>query len=201
MIGNPLEKISLEITNSQTINKFLELLLAFGLGMLAYALHGIMKNPIGIPGHHGLIFMGVLMTARLTTGNSASGTAAAIGTGSIILFGPLGLSDPFRIITYMLPGIALDLLFLVPGQQRKLHRQLLVAAFTGGLAYMTIPLVRIIMLGLTGLPYPAVAKYGLIIPALSFFLFGFVGGASGKIANKMIAWLSRNITPPFRSGR
>jgi hypothetical protein len=198
MIGNPLEKISLEITKSQTINKFLELLLAFGLGMLAYALHGIMKNPIGIPGHHGLIFMGILMTARLTTGNSASGTAAAIGAGSIILFGPLGLSDPFRIITYMLPGVALDLLFLVPKEQKRMPGQLLLASLAGGLAYMTIPLIRIIMLGMTGLPYPAVAKYGFLIPLFGFFFFGFAGGVSGKLLNKALAWLGQRWAP--RSG-
>lgn len=187
MIGNPQEKISLEITRYQSINRLLELLLAFGLGMLAYTLHGVMKNPLGIPGHHGLVFMGILMAARLTSGNPASGTAASIGVGSIILFGPPGLSDPLRIITFMLPGIALDLLFLPVSPARSLPRQLLAASLLGGVAYMTIPLLRLLLLVLTGLPYPSVAKSGIVIPLAGFFLFGLAGGFSGKMVNKLIS--------------
>jgi hypothetical protein len=190
MIGNPQEKISLDLTNNQIINRILELLMAFGAGMLAYALHGIMKNPIGVPGHHGLIFMGIMMATRLTSGNSGAGTAASIGVGSIILFGPMGFSDPLRIITYMLPGITLDMLFLLVHQHRGLSRQILLSAIFGGAAYMTIPLLRIALWGVAGLPYPAITKYGVAIPLISFFLFGLAGGLSGKLINRLIKLLN-----------
>lgn len=192
MIGNQQEKISLEITSSHILNRILELLLAFGAGMLAYALHGIMKNPIGVPGHHGLIFMGIIMTARLTTGNSASGTAASIGVGSIILFGPLGFADPFRMVTYMLPGIILDLLYLMPKSNRTFTKQLLVAALFGGLAFMSIPLIRTVMMGLTGIPYIAAMKYGIFIPIISFFFFGFAGGTAGKLVNRLLKFIFKH---------
>jgi hypothetical protein len=183
MPGIQSEKISLQITDNYYVNLLIQLLLSFGLGIIAYSFHGLLKNSIGIPGHQGLIYMAILITAKLTSGSRVSGTLAAMGTGTIILLGPAGFSEPLRIAAYMLPGLLLDPLFLFH-QRKGLIRSLISVSLIGGLAYMAIPALKIFLVAIAGIPYPAIAKYGMPMTLFSFFFFGLTGSIAGFLAHQ-----------------
>lgn len=189
MSGHRYQKISLQVIDNQSLRILLEWLFSFGCGMMAYAFQGILKNPIGIPGHHGLMFMAFLLLAKTATRNRASGVASSLGVSFIILMGPMGFSDPFRMVTYMLPGIALDAIMLPESRMKGKWFRAILPAVAGGIAYMMIPLFRIIMMGITGVPYPGAIKYGVALTLLSFLLFGLAGSAAG--------WTMQRISRPI----
>jgi hypothetical protein len=54
-----------------------------------------------------------------------------------------------------------------------------VIALISGLAYMFIPLTRVVLNALTAYPYMALVKYGPVYTILSFFFFGMLGGSLG----------------------
>ena len=57
---------------------------------------------------------------------------------------------------------------------------LMVIAIISGLAYMAIPISRMILNALTAYPYMAFVKHGVIYTILSFFFFGMLGGLLGS---------------------
>ena len=77
---------------------------------------------------------------------------------------------------YMLPGLLLDVLYIAfPGERKEF----IFIGIIAGLAYVSIPISRLIIHWSTGFPYGTFIKYGIWGPLLSFFSFGMIGGILG----------------------
>ena len=75
------------------------------------------------------VFMFWLITARIVTGRTGAATLAALVQGlMVMLVGVMGNHGLLSIITYSMPGLAIDLVYLLP----RLHPRLL--AVLAGLA-------------------------------------------------------------------
>ncbi len=153
-----------------------EYLVLFGVGIIAILLHSRLKSPIGIPGHHGLEFMALMMAGRTASKIPWASSISSLGIGLVLLFPVFGFKDPFMGMSYMLPGFMIDVFFNL---SRQLKWQMLILAFASGLAYFTIPLSRVLIHAVSGYPYSSFIKYGYVIPLVSFFLFGMAGGIVG----------------------
>lgn len=177
MIGKLLQKNISERFHSPALSYVLEAILLLGLGMLAITLHAKWRYPLNIPGHHGMEFMAILMLGRsLSRFRFASGISS-LGIGVLLLFPVFGFSDPMMGFNYMLPGFALDLLYSRMTGIRKMWPR---AALVAGAAYLLIPASRLAMMFIAGFPYAVFLKHGFIVPLLSFFIFGAMGGLIGS---------------------
>lgn len=176
MNGNSQEKRSYETSLSLSTATILEILLLFVAGGLVAYMHFNLRIPLNIPGHHGLEFMGVYALIRLTSHFKYACTIAMLGTGIVLLIPGAGGGAMLHGFSYLLPGIILDLGYML-GKDRI--RSLIVIALISGLAYMVIPLTRVVLNALTSYPYMALVKYGSVYTILSFFFFGMLGGSLG----------------------
>jgi len=151
-----------------------QILILFAAGFGAVVLHARFRNPIGIPGHHGLEFMALAVATALSFRFRLRGVIFALGAGSALFLPFIGFTDPFAEIVFMLPAIILCLLadaFRVGGKAGAL----LLFAF-GGLAYMAIPLSRLAIHATTGFPYKSL----LMNPFYTTFMH-FAFGVAGTI--------------------
>lgn len=162
----------------------LEVLLLFLLGSIAIVLHAKLKIPLGIPGRHGLEFMAIFAIARLASKYQYAASIAAIGAGSFALIPFLGFTDPFMAIVFFIPGILLDVLFMI---FQKNANKMFIVALICGIAYASIPITREIISLTLGIPYHSLMK-GFFFPILTHSAFGFAGGLLGasiiKLTNK-----------------
>lgn len=165
------KSISKALVNKSTLITVIEFLIAFGLGALAVTLHARLRMPIRIPGHHGLEFMALLFMGKALMKTRFSGTFFSFGTGTMLFIPFLGFSDPFAPIVYMLPGIIVDLVNFV---QPKAYKKIYLTAIIGGLAYVSIPITRVIITFLTGYMYKSLALHPLYT-IVSYFMFGLAG--------------------------
>ncbi len=94
------------------IAKVLEVFLLFLAGVLAIVLHERLRNPINIPGHHGIEFMAVILAVRLSSKMKWATSISALGIGIFILFPVLGFKDPMMGFNYMLPCVFMDLAYI-----------------------------------------------------------------------------------------
>jgi hypothetical protein len=162
--------------NSQTENllKVLEILLLVGIGVLAIALRGRLRMGMNLPGHHGIYFMALLLLARRNAKGSIATTWSALGIGTMLLFPVLGFRDPLQAFVYVLPGIVLDLIFLFSPE--KLRKNAFYLAMAAGVAWMSIPLTRLGIVLITGIPYDSFMKHGYLYPQFAWFMSGSIGG-------------------------
>lgn len=159
------------LVNKSVLQEVAEIILAFGLGILAVTLHAKLRIPIRIPGHHGLEFMALLIISKQLTNTKFSGSIFSLGAGVMLIIPFLGFKDPYAPIVYMLPGILLDLFFTIGIFKKK---TIFITALLGGLAYSLIPVTRAIIMLLTGFVYKNMIA-GPWYPIMSFFAFGFAG--------------------------
>jgi hypothetical protein len=153
----------------------IELLIPTILGMLAITAHARLKLHLGIPGHHGLVFMALMMIVRKTSKIKWSSLLFSAGVGSMLYIPFLGFEDPFAVFVYLWPGIIFDL-FYVPNVTKQTKTWYI--AIIAGLAYSTIPVSRFILGIFTGIVHKSVLQ-GLSIPFLVFFAFGLLGSLIG----------------------
>lgn len=172
MNGKMLQKTLSEQSHRTIISGVLRILLFLCLGMAAVLIHSRLKTPLNIPGKHGLIFMAIFVGIRLSSGFKYAASIASIGAGFMIFMPIAGFSDPFAAFHYLLPGITLDLLSL---KNKSWHNKLFFVLLISGLAYMMVPVSKMIFMLVAGIPYGAFIKHGILAPVF-FFLFGSTGG-------------------------
>jgi len=156
-----------------------QILIVFAAGFGAVILHSRFRNPIGMPGHHGLEFMALATMTALFFRFRMRGVVFALGAGSALFLPFLGFTDPFAEFVFMLPAIVLCLLsdaIKVSGKAATL----VLLAF-GGLAYMTIPLARLIIHAATGFPYKS-----LLVSPVYITIMHFAFGAAGALLGYLI---------------
>lgn len=172
-----------------TITKVFEVILLLMAGVLAIVLHERLRSPINIPGHHGMEFMAIILAARLSSKIKWASSISAIGIGIFILFPVLGFKDPMMGFNYMLPCFFLDVAYQAI---RNNKYSLVLFSIAAGLAYMLIPISRIIITLTTAYPYATFLKHGIITPVATFFLFGMMGGLLGTGLFKLGKKVFRN---------
>ncbi len=158
------------------ISQVLEVVLLILAGVLAIVLHARLRSPINIPGHHGMEFMAIILATRLASKLKWASSLSAFGIGIFILFPVLGFKDPMMGFNYMLPCIIMDLAYHL--FQDSKHNKIFLSV-AAGVAYMMIPISRIITTSITGFPYSSFLKHGFVTPVLTFMLFGLMGGILG----------------------
>lgn len=187
MNGNVQQKNLLkEYLTNNTLAKTLEIIILFLAGALAIVLHARLRIPMNIPGHHGIEFMAIILTARLSSNMKWASSISAIGIGVFIFFPVLGFTDPMMGFNYMLPCFFMD--FAWQNARTKKYASFLLA-LAAGIAYMLIPLSRIVTTLTTAYPYSSFIKHGYITPVITFLIFGFLGGLLGtgiyKLGNRL----------------
>lgn len=183
MDGKQVQKSISAPSLSGTVPLVIEYLILFGIGVIAIMLHARLRTPLNIPGHHGLEFMALLMAGRLASNIKMASSISSLGIGFMFLFPVFGFSDPFMGISYMFPGFIIDVLYNMR-RQHKWH--LFELALIAGVAYMAIPISRLIIHLLTGYPYSSFIKHGYLIPMIFHFLSGLVGGFVGAGVTSVI---------------
>ncbi len=153
-----------------------EYLLLIGIGMIAITLHARFRMGFNIPGHHGITFMTMMIMGRSISKMPWASTISAIGVGALLFVPILGFKDPFMAMVFILPGFMLDLLY---GSFQKVSNKAWFIALSAGIAYMMIPLIRMVINLTTGFPYFTFVKHGYFIPVLTHLIFGLIGGLTG----------------------
>lgn len=150
----------------------LEVILLALLGAIAVVLRTKLRVPLQIPGHHGMEVMAVILIGRKISALPVASTISTL-TAALMMWMPfMGMRDPFLPVVYILMGVTIDLLF---GTLKKFTPNFFFFSLLGGIAYMMIPLSRIV-LQISGLyVYPSLVREGFLYPVLSHFLFGAIG--------------------------
>jgi hypothetical protein len=172
MNGKPQVK---SISRALPVNTvILEIILLSLLGALAMILRARLRVPIQLPGHHGLEVMAILMIGRKISTIPVATTISAVAGGLTTLFPFMGFGDPFMLPIYILLGVFIDVIYmLVP----SFRNYFLLLILLGGLAYMLIPLSRILIVTAGLYQYPSLARNGFLYPVMTHFMFG-AGGAT-----------------------
>lgn len=166
----------------------LKVLLWMGIGAFALFLHLRLKSPLRMPGHHGIEFMSLLILLRLSSNYRWATTISSLGMGTFLLLPIISFNDPLLGINYLIPGIIIDVLFNTFHLSKS---QFIRAAFMAGLAYISIPISKLVFALISGVPSTTFIKNGFILPFISFFMFGSVGGLLGSILQKPIQKFNR----------
>ncbi len=176
MNGNLQQKKSYAGSHSGSGALVLELFYLMLAGAFATFLHHKLRVPLNLPGHHGLEFMAIFTFIRMSSGMRYAASIAMIGTGIVLLMPGFGAASPLHSIGYLLPGIVLDLLY---GISKNWTKNILHITLIAGIAYMSIPLSRLILFIVSGYPNMAFIKFGPAYTIMSFFFFGMLGGMLG----------------------
>ncbi len=159
---------TLDLSYSLTIR---EAIVLFLLGALAMVIRAKLRIPLGLPGHHGIEFMLLIIIGKQLSKFRFAGAVSALGIVAMAFVPGFGFSDPFMALVFTVPCLLIDLFWLL--FQKYEYKILLVALFAG-LAYFSIPLVRTVLSTFTGVMYPSLLKG--MVPFASHFIFGATGG-------------------------
>lgn len=152
------------------LTDFTEIILLAGIGAAGVLIHAYLRMPMKLPGHHGVIYMALLLSGRLISNKKFASSFSSIGAAVMLLI-PLGFKDPFIPVIYLFPGYLVDICYNTFAANKKVF----LLAIVCGLAYMTIPITRIFITLVTGFPYGSFAT-GFLYPLFTHFAFGLVGG-------------------------
>lgn len=156
-----------------------QILILFAAGFGAVILHSRFRNPIGLPGHHGLEFMALATITIMMFRFQLRGVIFSLGAGAALFLPFLGFKDPFAEIVFMLPAIVLGLLVDAIKLSKKISAFIL--PIFGGLAYMAIPLARLVIHAVTGFPYKS-----LLLSPIYVCIMHFAFGAAGTLLGYLI---------------
>jgi len=156
----------------------LEALLLIGSGALAVVLHQSFRLSLGLPGHHGIEWMALLIMGRSFSRFRGAGTLASLGAAGMSMLPLWGaVNDPFIWLIYLLPGPVMDIAF------RYLPRYagtFWFLSILGGLAHITKPVARLVITVLSGWSFGSF-RFGVVYPITSHFLYGMIGGLLGAL--------------------
>ena len=157
--------------------KWWEALLLFGSGVLAVVLHRAYDMSLGLPGHHGIEWMALMILGRASSRFRGAGSLTSIGASFASTMPLLHSDNPYTWLFYLLPGPVMDFAFrYLPRYADKLWFLVLL----GGLAHATKPVGQLAINLLTGWPFGSF-RYGVVYPFASHLLFGMIGGLVGAL--------------------
>jgi hypothetical protein len=158
-----------------------EILLLTLIGAIGVLFHAKFRLPLHIPGHWGVVYMALLFSGRLFSQKKYASSLSSIGAAFMLLL-PLGFKDPFMPVMYMLPGLCVDVFYAL--FKSKNHHFIFIGLLSG-IAYMTIPLIRLFISISTGMFYGSLAT-GFLYPVFMHFVCGSIGGLIALGAFKII---------------
>ncbi len=156
-------------------------LLLLGVGVLAVVLHSVLDRDLGLPGHHGLEWMALLVAARQTSRFRWAATVASVGAAAVSPLPLMGFGDPFIALVFLLPGPIIDVSYRLAG---NLQDKLWFLALLGGLAHASKPVVRLAISTILGWPYGSLL-YGFGYPLVSHIFWGVLGASIGVAAIRL----------------
>ena len=149
----------------------------FGGGVLAVVLHRAYDMSLGLPGHHGMEWMALMIMGRASSRFRGAGTITSLGASLASTLPFLHGGNPFTWLFYLLPGPVMDFAFrYFPGIANKVWFLVLL----GGLAHVTKPIGQLTVNLITGWPFGSF-RYGVLYPFASHLLFGMIGGLVGAL--------------------
>lgn len=152
-------------------------LLLLGGGVMAVVLHRATDLSLGLPGHHGLEWMAIMILGRASSRYRGAGTLTSIGASAASLMPGLRSDNPYTWLFYLLPGLVMDFCFYYAP---RLTNQMWFLVLLGGLAHVTKPLIQLGINLLTGWPFGSF-RYGVLYPIASHLFFGMIGGLLGAL--------------------
>jgi len=156
---------------------WLEALLLIGGGVMAVVLHRALDMSLGLPGHHGIEWMAIMILGRASSKYRAAGTLTSVGASFASVLPFLHGDNPMTWVYYLLPGPVMDLAFrYLPRYANKLWFMVLL----GGIAHMTKPIGQLTVNLVTGWPIGSF-RFGVLYPFASHLLFGMIGGLLGAL--------------------
>lgn len=156
---------------------WVEALLLIGGGVMAVVLHRALDTSLGLPGHHGIEWMAIMILGRASSKFRGAGTLTSMGASFASVLPFLHGDNPFTWIYYLLPGPVMDLAFrYLPRYANKIWFMILL----GGFAHMTKPIAQVTVKLLTGWPIGSF-RFGVVYPFASHLLFGMIGGFLGAL--------------------
>jgi len=154
-----------------------EALLLIGGGVTAVVLHRALDGSLGLPGHHGIEWMALLILGRASSRFRGAGTLTSISASLASMLPFLQGGNSFAWLFYLLPGLVMDFAFrYLPRYANKLWFLVLLA----GLAHATKPIGQLTINLITGWPFGSF-RYGVLYPFASHLLFGMIGGLLGAL--------------------
>ena len=154
-----------------------EALLLLGSGVLAVVLHRAYDMSLGLPGHHGIEWMALMILGRASSRFRGAGSITSLGASFASTLPLLHSDNPYTWLFYLLPGPVMDFAFrYFPSYANKIWFMVLL----GGLAHATKPVGQLITNLLTGWPFGSF-RYGVAYPFASHLLFGMIGGLIGAL--------------------
>jgi hypothetical protein len=148
-----------------------------GGGVMAVILHRTTDLSLGLPGHHGIEWMAIMILGRASSRFRGAGTLTSIGASFASVLPFLHGNNPFTWIFYLLPGPVMDLAFrYLPRYADKLWFLVLL----GGFAHVTKPIGQLTVNLLTGWPIGSF-RFGVVYPFASHILYGMIGGMLGAL--------------------
>jgi hypothetical protein len=151
--------------------------LLIGSGVTAVVVHRAIDLSLGLPGHHGIEWMALMIIGRASSRFRGAGTLTSIGASFASTLPFLHGENPFTWLFYLLPGPVMDLAFrYLPRYANKLWFM----ALLGGFAHATKPVGQLIFNLITGWPFGSF-RYGVVYPFASHLLFGMIGGLLGAL--------------------
>lgn len=154
----------------------IEIVFLLLLGVSAVALQSALRYPFKLHGRHGLELIGLLMTGRLISRRRWAATTSSVGAAAFSLLPFLGFKDPMRHITFLLPGIIIDLGFMLSA------RSVILTALLGAAAHVSKPIFRLIA---AGFAYSSLAD-GVLFPIVLHMLFGGIGATAASLASRAL---------------
>ncbi len=154
-----------------------EALLLIGGGVTAVVLHRAYDLSLGMPGHHGIEWMALMIIGRASSRFRGAGSLTSIGASFASTLPFLQGENPFTWLFYLLPGPVMDIAYrYLPRYANKLWFMMVL----GGLAHATKPVSQLTMNLITGWPFGSF-RYGVAFPFVSHFFFGMIGGLLGAL--------------------
>ena len=145
------------------------------LGIIAIAIHSKIRIPMHMPGKQGILFIALVVTGRGLSRFPFAASIICTGSALFLLTPMLGFSNPFMSITYILLGVVMDFIY---GISTRYSEKPWILALASGIAWMFIPLLRLIMSLFVAVPLNLFSS-GIAYPFLTHLLFGFTGGLIG----------------------
>jgi hypothetical protein len=154
-----------------------EALLLIGGGLTAVVLHRALDLSLGLPGHHGIEWMALLVLGRASSRFRGAGTLTGLSAAFASTMPFLQGGNSLAWLFYLLPGLVMDLAFrYLPRYANKLWFLVLL----GGLAHVTKPAGQLVINLISGWPFGSF-RYGVLYPFASHLLFGMIGGLLGAL--------------------
>lgn len=151
----------------------LEVFLLVFLGAAAVLIRSKLRIPLNLPGHHGVEVMALFIFGRGISRLRMASSISAVAAGVMIFFPLLGFKDPYLPFIFLAMGAMLDFLY---GRMNEMKPAFIFIPLLAGLSYSLIPLSRLLIHVVTAYPYMLFVKFGYILPVVTHFLFGLVGG-------------------------